>query len=220
MKMNSDEKKNISEAIKNIVISLSILIGGIWAYHTFHARLEAENATAKLEKLTYELKQRPVVNIKMSSSVEELGDGGPWIVKVEVIIENNGNTDAKLILTKESFRIAKVEFKNGAILRYSEKIYAGETKIAPKSDQFGILGGEGLFLMPGHTKKVRTLFKLDKIGIYQFDFTANAGREINDQRESLGVETPFSIVSQTDYLVVGKKSNKLINRTENTSVNN
>lgn len=96
--MNSDEKKNVSEAIINIFISLSILIGGIWAYHTFHARLEPENATAKLKRLTYELKQRPVVNLKISSSVEELADGGPWIVKVEVILKNNGNTDAKLIL--------------------------------------------------------------------------------------------------------------------------
>ena len=54
---NHDKSNNFLSGIHYIVISLAIIIGGVWALYTFNALQMASNAELQLQKANEELKQ-------------------------------------------------------------------------------------------------------------------------------------------------------------------
>ena len=202
--MTSEDKKNYSEAFKNVVIALSVIIGGIWAFYTFDAKLEAQNAKAQLKKVEYELTQRPVLIPNMKVFSVDSGSSESWILKVRLKIENIGNTDVEINLDQESIRVAKIKLKDGVIIGYQDPIYVGERGIPPTGNNIKYTRTKLLTVLAHQSKELMFLVEVSEQGIYEVIFEAKPGKAVERIRDNILENAPtYSVISVTDYIAVG-----------------
>lgn len=208
--MISEDTKNYSEAVKNIVLAISIVIGGCWALYTFNATLEIKNAEAKLEKLKNDLVKKPVLESAINYTSKESLNSCSWILEVTVEISNLGNTDVQIGLNNESLRVAKVMFENGIIGGYKKPVYTHEKSIPGKESSYLYHHANAITVLAGQKKTLNFLLDVNETGIYQVDFIAKPGKTLVEARErSSEIASKISVVSTQTYAYVGYPNNVL-----------
>lgn len=119
---NHDKSNNFLSGIHYVVISLAIIIGGVWALYSFNALQMASNAELQLNKANEELKQiKEQIKGTDSSSIAinvtplktQLG------MIVNVTIKNNGKRPLSFDTSKGAVIIYKVS-ANGDKVEQSE----------------------------------------------------------------------------------------------------
>ena len=202
--MNSEESKNYSEAIKNIVVSISVIIAGCWAYLSFNERLEAETARAKLEKINYELKEKPNVNGALEYCSQYNSKNGTWIIKIEMHFTNDGNTNLILKIDQESIRVSKVIMKNGMISGYSNSKYTGMISAPPKSIKGAYLVAKKLEMNAKSKASINSVVEVMKSGVYEISFHAKLVKIASELVDEVDLG-PFSAL---EYIVISDQSNE------------
>jgi hypothetical protein len=209
--MISEEKKHISEVIKNVVVAMSIAIGGIWAIYTFDARLEAQNARAKLELLNKQLKQRPLLHSKIHVSFLKGETTNQWILKIRVIVENVGNSDTEIEVLEESVRVARVEMKEGVVSGFKNPIYLEQRSIPNKEElEKPYRRTATLSMLSGQSQELIYLASVSVPGLYQIEFRAGVGKSARELRNSIAEFYPGerNMFGRHEIVYIGEGSNE------------
>lgn len=119
---NHDKSNNFLSGIHYVVISLAIIIGGVWALYTFSALQMASNAELQLNKANEELKQikeqiRGTDSSSIAINVTQLKTQLGMIINVT--IKNNGKRPLSFDTSKGAVTIYKV-CANGDKVEQSE----------------------------------------------------------------------------------------------------
>ena len=185
--MSPEDYKNKTEAIKNIVLSIAVVIVGVWSLFQFNAKLEAEKASAELNRIQNENLQRPLVSVELEKRiVVSTIKGGGWLIEILATLENKGNTDTILYLSDDSIRMAKVSFEHGKIAKYDEMVSTTHFSL-PLSNQGQKLISTGtITMLAKQKKKIRFPFRVLKPGLYLVNFAATPGKEIENARNRVG----------------------------------
>lgn len=205
--MGSEQFKNNTEAIKNIVIAAAVIIGGIWSLVQFNAKFEAEIANANFQKLKNENLQRPIVSVELRTEVIADSFNGGWLLNIDAIMKNSGKTDTALMLEADAVRVAKIVYKDGSIANYMEMIYATAVSLPlsyQETEAMKPIPTRTISLLTGHEKRVYFSFNIQEPGVYMISFTAEPGREILEARERVSKQK-HSIIGQNLVIVIGKE---------------
>ena len=172
---NHDKSNNFLSGIHYVVISLAIIIGGVWALYTFNALQMASNAELQLNKANEELKQiKEQIKGTDSSSIAinviplktQLG------MIVNVTIKNNGKRPLSFDTSKGAVIIYKVS-ANGDKVEQSESFMPNlytvlrdkegdpESKSKSLSKTHVLIGAE---------KTLSYIVGLKKTGVYYITF--------------------------------------------------
>lgn len=108
---NHDKSNNFLSGIHYVVISLAIIIGGVWALYTFNALQMASNAELQLNKANEELKQIKE-QIKGTDSSSIAIDIIPLKTQlgmiINITIKNNGKRPLSFDTSKGAITVYKV----------------------------------------------------------------------------------------------------------------
>lgn len=172
---NHDKSNNFLSGIHYVVISLAIIIGGVWALYTFNALQMASNAELQLNKANEELKQikeqikgtdSSSISINVTPLKTQLG------MIVNVTIKNNGKRPLSFDTSKGAVIIYKVS-ANGDKVEQSESFMPNlytvlrdkegdpESKSKSLSKTHVLIGAE---------KTLSYIVGLKKTGVYYITF--------------------------------------------------
>jgi len=174
------DSENITSIIQNIIVSLSIIIGGVWAYFRFRRRNEIASLSVKIEKIE-------ILNIAK----------GLNFLSIEVLIKNQGDREVKLYYNyKTNNKPSKYEESNK---QYQSQItlykVAESEKLIPISNKTGLTSG-----MPRHTGRLRSkveirlpyIFPINEPGVYFLEFNID-----------INMQSYFKAYDHKDRSVVG-----------------
>ena len=206
--MTSEDRKNYSEAFKNYVIAISVIIGGLWSFYVFTSRLEVLTSRAQLDKLKLESTARPILMTKLEISLLE-DNGKTKILKIYVHIENQGNMDTSLYINQESLSVAQVSLNKGEIVSYKNIIRTGEKWIPPSNSGIEFSSFENITYLAGQKKSRLYLVELEETGLYQIDFVAEPSSEVLDTRNKINIfgskkaaKPILHFVSASEYIYI------------------
>jgi hypothetical protein len=105
---NADSFEKTASGIQNCALTVALLIGGYWTYHTFNAQLQVQNAQAQLEKLKHEIELEPRVEVTLDVKQIAPLSYGERGVTGRISVKNVGNKDTAL--TNPSLTVYRVRF--------------------------------------------------------------------------------------------------------------
>ncbi|HMB53474.1 MAG TPA: hypothetical protein VKU40_09170, partial [Thermoanaerobaculia bacterium] len=129
--------KNWCQSTQAIVISLGLIVGGIWTAYVFKSRLQVENAQAELRRLELEIEQTRAnlealtegrTSVQLSMEIEQLDSspGDPRLLEVLVTARNVGTRDTMLVFPNRSpLILRRVEFSANGEKGFSEPLTFG-----------------------------------------------------------------------------------------------
>lgn len=211
--MNSEDFKNSTEGFKNLVLTVAIVCGGAWGFYTFNAKLEVQNANAELEISKRNLIERPILVPTLNVDIIERKSDGGWLLVVEVVIANVGNTDTELVVNNNPVSVARVEFLNGVVVGFDNPLYSGERDMPPPvpDDEDKYISVEALDLLAGQSKSLDVVFFLNEPGVYKVEFNGAPGTAVLDRRDKIReVVTRHQSVSADKFVLVGQDPNKRV----------
>lgn len=162
--MTLTEYSELSQIIQNIVISIGLISGGVWAATQFFLLRSINKAKVEIQTIEENLRRKP--QILTTLKFNSLQIDGNNILMIDVVLENWGNfaesinpRDCKIVITP-------VEITESRDIGYSEKTFQAKQYIDPELPYF--------FLSPGTKEKIQFLAYLPSRGLYFIDFTAVA----------------------------------------------
>ena len=194
--MDYDRLNKIAGAVQCIVISVGLVVGGIWTAYTFGALRNAEQAQAALEA-------RTAPSLSVSLETKRVQGISPNMIGLIVVvgIENNGGRHISIDLTQKPMKVVNVRSGDDGHLRaqkhYEPTLYAdmGDstfTFVAQYSIQIG-------------SKKVLSYFiEVENPGIYFIRFRAPTGKlgeemSVKDEFTPAEMETKTGTHIRGDY---------------------
>lgn len=188
--MKIETIKGIGEIFKNVILTASILVGGIWTLYIFNERLESEKAEAELIALRQTLVQRPIITgeLQTENIYDETNEA--WIIKILLIVRNEGKMDTFLDFDANTLRVGKVVFEKRMISAYSNVTYNYFTSVAQDGEKVSNLEEiELVTLFSMQEKRFESVVKIKEDGVYQLQFIAKPGPQIRAARDSVGVDS-------------------------------
>ncbi len=161
--------KNILTGLQSIVLTMAILIGGIWTLVTFDALEEAEIAKAQSEKLARELAERRVLNIQMEASQIMLPDDPARYILATVRFENIGKDSEIFYWSENPVNVNKVSLNEESALSMART----------PAVRIDLPGTTGLRISAGEVVKKNFLARVREPGLYfvEFEMAASASEQ-------------------------------------------
>ncbi|KOO03147.1 hypothetical protein AKJ17_11360 [Vibrio nereis] len=191
-----------AEPIHYLVLSLAILIGGVWAAYTFISTSEIEMAqkelariqqdqiqvekqleekTIKLEQLKERIKGANSSNIQINGQVTELPNDKFGLI-INVLVQNTGENNVAMSWTNSPLKVFRMDYKDGDKVAfrdvYTPKIWAP----SPNKKKFY----EKLHLFVGVRKELSFFVELPKEGLYYITFKAETDETTAEKVDDAG----------------------------------
>jgi hypothetical protein len=153
---------NISTIIYNLVISVSVIIGGFWAYFKFRKRHEDASIIVNINRIR-------TFNDKINKRI---------VLITQILILNNGNREVKLYYDYPSDEVAKKNNEPEKHYKSEINLYYVETNNKNKLNKIGseiglTTGGKKQYtgrLRKGAEIKLPYILTIDKSGIYFLEY--------------------------------------------------
>lgn len=160
--------KNISAGIQSIILSIAVIIGGVWGFYKFNAQLNIENARARLEKLKREIHQQSVLEISIEANQLVTQASDDLLILGKVIVCNRGDRNTTL----------KFDTENGPVLAsLIELPHEGGIKFHQtyRAEIYGRPGepAAGKISLAKNTDQMQFLVRVDKPGLYLLTFISS-----------------------------------------------
>jgi hypothetical protein len=198
--------RNYTEALRNIVLILAVIFGGLWTLTVFNVTLQRQNAVAELEKLKRELRVRPIIHASLSPSVIQTDSSGVRVIQVVVTLNNEGTLDTAVRIDANSLRVALVQFKDHRISSFDSRIYSGQYIIGEPSDDKMLKIG-AVSLRASQSSTLEYLVTVDRDGLYAVNFAGYP--ETSDQdamrKEADKPASERALVSARGFLLVQRQ---------------
>jgi len=174
---NFENFAHLASGVKNIIITIAIIIGGVWSAYTFGALNSVEKAKKELEKTKKELNELSLdidIDAKQLPSLDKKKFG----ILVEVIIANVGNGSIALDLQKKPLTISKIA-KNKKGIIYAAQYYAPLPYMNLTEGNTHLIYSQ--LVHPGSTKRIYFYEEVKSPGIYFISFQSKADKEVNNR---------------------------------------
>ena len=185
----SEQLKNRTEAIKNIVFAAAVVIGGVWTLYTFWSLQSSNRATAELEELNSRIFRQPVLQIDFNIKQESLANDANNYLSGYVNIKNVGKRNALMKFQDNNppFTATEVTFNS-----------SGEPVLGKKYAQYPPKYA-GYTIRVGDTEKIPFFLRVGSPGLYFVDFEVQVSEhQIDGEGESI---EPMSW-SSSEYIEV------------------
>lgn len=174
--MKSETFKNICDGVKNIVLGVSIIVAGVWSFHTFNVTQAAETAKVRYEVLAKDLSEKRSIVIKLNPSAS-----GSYkdMILVDIVIANNGNKT-------EIIDIANCVFSSF----YVDKPRGGDIIVKTVKSYFLQLPFneyERIELGPNEEKEIQGIVESNELGLHVFELKLQTKDLILDESESVSM---------------------------------
>lgn len=208
---NHDKSNNFLSGIHYVVISLAIIIGGVWALYTFNALQMASNAELQLNKANEELKQiKEQIKGTDSSSIAinvtplktQLG------MIVNVTIKNNGKRPLSFDTSKGAVIIYKVS-ANGDKVEQSDSFMPNLYTVLRDKESDPESKSKSLsktHVLIGAEKTLSYIVGLKKTGVYYITFRSTP--DDNFDGEDLKNNKPVEWFASTYVEITSPKVKK------------
>jgi len=173
---HSEQLKNKTEAIKNIVISTAVVIGGAWTLYTFWSLQSSTRATAELEELNSRIFRQPVLQIDFNIKQVSLTNDRNNYLAGSVNIKNIGKKNALMKFQNNNppFTASEVTFE-----------ISGELVLGKQYSQYPPKYA-GYSIRVGDTEKIPIFLRVGKPGLYFLDFDVQVfEHKIDGENESV-----------------------------------
>jgi hypothetical protein len=184
--MSAEQFKHLSEAIKNVVFTVAVIVGGIWTLYTFRslgqeqqarstiAKLEADTANVAAQRRESELKARDFpLAIELTATPKKIGRQRQ--IAVVAKLHNPGAGPLLLTFREPTFRLARM-------VRTSD----GRTVTLVREGKAMYLTSRGANDVPGRrllgqqTRRLPYLFDVAEAG----DYLVQVNVDYRDEEES------------------------------------
>jgi hypothetical protein len=171
---NYERFNNIASGVQAVVVSVGVILGGVWTATTFVALSQAKKATAEAEKASAEaaLAKRSVASkviVNTSISATQLRtDSKVRRVLVEVSLSNTGNEPIRLDIKKNlRYYVARViEVGSDGIVKFGD--------MRPLQFDYADKTIEWVLLPPGaELEKMHSVQVVDRPGTYLARFSVS-----------------------------------------------
>jgi hypothetical protein len=167
---NSDSFLKVASGCQSVLVSLAILVGGVWTLYTFLSLKSIEKARQELEQLSH---KRAVVDVHVKteaieSAVGDYASMSPtrnprWLIHVVVTVKNSGNNQAVLDLSNDSLFLKKLRSATDAKATFS-----------PAIRHFGLAGVSvamrSVVVLPGSDQELHYVVDVEEPGMYLVEF--------------------------------------------------
>ncbi|EMA2426829.1 MULTISPECIES: hypothetical protein [Vibrio] len=173
-----------SEKIHYLLLSIALLLGGVWTLYTFDILHQRDKAAAELKELQDRIKGTNASNIQINPSSFELADGNFGLI-VNVNVQNTGTRDVLIDWSDEDtpLSVFKVSMKKGDQLYFEKlfrpKIYAPFDPKKKKKEHY-----KSLYLLVGAKKELSFYVELPEKGMYYITFNAKTDKKLAQEVKS------------------------------------
>lgn len=185
--MDHEKFRNVLTGIQSLILSLAIVVGGLWTLFAFDALREADNSLADLELKVRELEERRVLIVTIEPAQLSIPGDPARYISASVRFENVGNHTKIIYWPTRPFNVSRLWIDEAGSLQ-------SETLVGWRVHA-GSLAESGLRLMPGVVVNREFLARVDKPGLYYLELEVEASSEEQEQAATEGV---FGRVSWSD----------------------
>lgn len=170
---NFEKFKNIALGIQSIILSLAVIVGGIWTLYTFNTLNQIESSKNELEQRKRQLNKIPV-NFEIKTIQLEKNSLDKKGLIVQVVITNNSEFTVFIELNKNPLAISKIK-KNENFLE-SEKTYYPKfyLEVNKQSKITGFKKG----VNPNSIQIVEFYEEIEEKGLYFISFRSKVDRTV------------------------------------------
>lgn len=167
----SEQFKNKTEAIKNIALTLAVVVGGVWSLYTFWSLQSSTKAAAELEELNSRIFRQPVLQIEFTLAQAALESDPEKYLSGHVEIQNIGK------------RNALIKFQNGTPPFTASRVSFGASGEPVLGEKFGQYPPKyaGYSIRVGDTEKIPFFLKVGAAGLYFVDFEVQVAEHHLDE---------------------------------------
>lgn len=176
--MDHERFNNISAGIQSIVISIAVIVGGIWSAYTFKSLLSIEKAEAELTAAQKAIKGIPSLDVSLEIKQFRKLSGKKTGVLVEVKLQNTGSRYVTLDLTSDALSATELAVSDQGILYSLGKIIAN---YCPGVEMSGPYTGNVQGIPIGSTRIVPYYFETDRRGIYLIEFDSPMSKSLQKE---------------------------------------
>lgn len=155
--------KNIAAGFQSWLVSLALLVGGVWTVYVFHFSLQIENSRAQLSKLNRELLESPKLEIDLQVAAMRSPSKQKRYFECHLVVKNVGTKGTSLIFGEHSVVLSKVTVLDDGTAQWK----VAQKLMVPTLDTTGGQGAlKSLVALPGMTARTALLLAVDTPGLY------------------------------------------------------
>jgi hypothetical protein len=158
MEIQTDQLKDFASIFKDVIFTLGIIIGGIWAYFKFRKLNIYKESILKIEELKKKLKEQPIVKTSIEASLKTLGNDR--YILGEIIMINSGNRNTFLEFCDSICTATEVDYNE-----FEETFFGKEFN--------GFINCDLCILKAGNQINIPFIIKVNDSDIYLIDFWIN-----------------------------------------------
>jgi hypothetical protein len=177
-----EQFKNVTAGVQSTVITVAILLGGIWSFYTFSALGSVERAKAELFK-------QAIVDVEIEAKQEWLANDSSLYIFANVKVMNRGNRNASYMFTGAKLTVTKSGFDQRGASLLGEKIAELPTI------------GNGV-LRIGATRTAPVVVKVPTPGLYYLSFDMPVTEADMQIYRQAGGEGDKPVWSGQTYIIV------------------
>ncbi len=200
----------LMSGIESILVSLAILLGGIWGLISFRSlretafrRAQIGHLDAELRKTEEEIRQielsnrkQAVLAISIHTTQVSLPDDTQRYISVVVSIENLGSRNARLPTSRSPFTVRAVQVDDGDALSFTqEQPYQVRRASDPRYPPPNII------VRAGGIERIPFFCKVGLPGLYLLTFHVSMTKEEQEVAEQEGFSFAGSWVAK-EYIIV------------------
>jgi hypothetical protein len=148
--------KDVTAGVQSIVLTLGVIIGGIWTIYTFSALGNVEKAKAELFK-------QAVIDTEIEAKQESLGPEPGFYISINIKLTNRGNRNTYFDFTRTTLKVFRVGFEESG---------GKGSEAGTQIEEFlqVLPGSEGMVLRTGGTVSRPLFVKVPMAGLYLITF--------------------------------------------------
>lgn len=200
---DGERAKNVTEAVKNVVVALGVIVGGVWALYQFSVLLQRESAQTALalERLELNLNRFRLdeagrqalarddikggtLQIDLTTRTEVEDDRFVVLGVVEIRNVSDIRVDISLDPAASTLQMRRLMQRDNTVLSVDAQSWRPRDHRGPLA---------GITALPGRTLSIPFVFWVDDPGIYLVTFEAEVAEatSVTDEalRETYGLET-------------------------------
>ena len=187
-----DRFESVNSGIKNIAMTIAIIVGGGWTLYVFNAQFSVQQAKSTLKKLQIEIERQAVLNISIKAKQIVSENTKAKIVAGQIEITNKGNRNTKLVLVDGPIRIAR-------IVGFDNK---GEPVFGPNRRSFVYYSHHGpahsKIVLAGSEERLHFIASVSEVGLYSILFTVDREKaDLEVAAKAAPGATSYSWTAQT-----------------------
>lgn len=157
--IDAERFAHVSSGVQNTVLSVAIILGGIWTFATFKSLQQTAKARAEINIMEKQLKEQAAFDLDLDATQEYLPEDPSRYVSIIVRMKNTGNRNARIDFPNTDLSISRIHFDEGGqliketTLKLPVPLEGSNTGVVVRANTaetipfFGPLPGPGLYLL-------------------------------------------------------------------------